>query len=223
MILGNLNLWVDSVARPGPEAMAVDEWLLETSAVPVLRVYRWLGDWGSLGYFGKLAEAQAAIPGLQWVRRWTGGGLVDHRADWTYSVVIPSAEPLAKLRGAGSYLALHTELAAVLAEEGMEIRLSPGDAETGAALCFENPVSHDLVGSAGRKLAGAGQRRTHRGMLHQGSVSGSCGASASERRAQAMAGSLCADWQRTEFHPPSDWIAASLASRYGRDQWLERR
>jgi lipoyl(octanoyl) transferase len=223
VILGNLNLWVDPVARPGPQAMAVDEWLLETSAVPVLRVYRWLGDWGSLGYFGKLAEAKTAIPGLPWVRRWTGGGMVDHRADWTYSVIIPATEPLARLRGAGSYLALHSELASVLAEEGMEVGLSSGGAETGAALCFENPVSHDLVGSAGLKLAGAGQRRNSRGILHQGSVSGSCDESVSGCRAEALAGRLCVDWRREQYEPSSEWLIAKLALRYESSQWLERR
>ena len=37
-MLDELMLWIDPVKRPGPEAMAVDEWLLETAAAPVLRV-----------------------------------------------------------------------------------------------------------------------------------------------------------------------------------------
>ena len=79
-VFENLQLWLDPVARPGPEAMAVDEWLLGEVQVPLLRIYRWQGEWGSLGYFGSLSEAQKNFPGLQWVRRWTGGGTVDHRA-----------------------------------------------------------------------------------------------------------------------------------------------
>ena len=155
-----LQLWVDPLERAGPEAMAVDEWLLETAVTPVLRVYRWLGNWASVGYFGALDQAMAAFPGVCWVRRWTGGGTVDHRADWTYTVVAPAGEALAAQRGADSYRILHAALAAALGVEGIEARLSAGAETTGAALCFDNPVSHDLIGSGGRKLAGAGQRRT---------------------------------------------------------------
>jgi lipoyl(octanoyl) transferase len=53
--------------------------------MPVLRVYGWQGNWGSLGYFGKSPKRVAGFPEIDWVRRWTGGGTVDHRADWTYT------------------------------------------------------------------------------------------------------------------------------------------
>jgi lipoate-protein ligase A len=35
--------------------------------------------------------------------------------------------------------------------------------------CFENPVAFDLLAD-GIKIAGAAQRRTQRGLLHQGSI-----------------------------------------------------
>src|SRR6478672_8158419 len=99
-IFQKLLLWMDPVKRTGPEAMAVDEWLLETAFLPVLRVYEWDGDWASVGYFGKIAEARSTVPEVSWVRRWTGGGLVDHRSDWTYSLALPNSEKLATERGA---------------------------------------------------------------------------------------------------------------------------
>ncbi|RYD60488.1 MAG: lipoate--protein ligase family protein, partial [Verrucomicrobiaceae bacterium] len=136
--------------------MAVDEWLLETACVPVLRVYRWAGEWASIGYFGAMADARATFPGVGVVRRWTGGGMVDHRADWTYTFVIPTAEKLAASRGADSYRLIHEKLAKSLYEEGIVSRLSHGHEETGAALCFANPVTHDLLDANGAKLAGAG-------------------------------------------------------------------
>jgi lipoate-protein ligase A len=203
--------------------MAVDEWLLEAADWPVLRVYQWLGDWGSVGYFGALDEAKAAIPGVRWVRRWTGGGTVDHRADWTYTVAAPKDEGLAKLRGAESYRVLHAALAECLLTEGLPARLSTGQEETGAALCFENPVSHDLVGIAGRKLAGAGQRRTSRGLLHQGSVAGACHGPASKVRAERLACCMAAEWEAHEFQPPADEIAEKARVRYASKAWTERR
>lgn len=203
--------------------MAVDEWLLETMEIPALRVYRWLENWGSVGYFGALGEAMAAFPGVRWVRRWTGGGTVDHRADWTYTVVAPAGDPLAGLRGAESYRVLHAALAQTLRAEGIDARLSSGAEATGMALCFENPVSHDLVDAAGRKLAGAGQRRTRHGLLHQGSVAAGENAAHFPRRAESLAACLAQEWAAIETHPPADIIARKIAGRYGRKEWTERR
>lgn len=203
--------------------MAVDEWLLETADLPVLRVYGWLGEWGSVGYFGSLSEARASFPGVDWVRRWTGGGTVDHRNDWTYTIVAPSGGGLAMLRGAESYRLVHAALAEVLTAEGVVARLSPGGGETGTAACFENPVSHDIVGSDGRKLAGAGQRRTKRGLLHQGSVAAACGSDHSRARAERLAACLAGDWQAADLFPPRDWIDQRVVARYGSVPWIERR
>ncbi len=223
VIFDNLQLWMDPVPRSGPEAMAVDEWLLETATTPVLRVYGWQGAWASIGYFGKLAEAQANLTGVSWVRRWTGGGVVDHRADWTYTVVAPGGEPLAGLRGAESYHQLHQALAETLRAEGLAAQLSTGAEQTGAALCFENPVSHDLVGDAGRKLAGAGQRRTREGLLHQGSVAAAANPDGSHHRAELLAARLAETWQPCALQPPADLIAAKVAARYARAEWTGRR
>jgi len=222
-VLRKLELWMDPVVRPGPEAMAVDEWLLENVTAPLLRVYRWDGDWASVGYFGKINEARAAIPHVRWVRRWTGGGVVDHRANWTYSLVVPQAEPLANTRGAESYRWIHAALAKVLGGEGTTVELSEGTAETGAALCFENPVSYDLVGEAGHKIAGAGQRRTRLGLLHQGSAAMPCDETTSRQRAENLAKSLSECWQRVDFEIAPQVLKEKTTARYGNERWLEKR
>lgn len=221
-VFEQLYVWIDSEKRPGPEAMAVDEWLLETVEVPVLRIYGWLGDWGSVGYFGKLETARAAFPELEWVRRWTGGGTVDHRTDWTYTLVAPAGSGIAGLRGAESYRIMHEALALTLRQEGINARLSTGTDLTGAALCFENPVGHDLIDPEGRKLAGAGQRRTRRGLLHQGSVAATCDADVSENRGGRMAALLAERWKKVELQPPTDWIDPKIRSRYGSASWISR-
>lgn len=215
-ISGKLRLWEDPVPREGPEAMAVDEWLLETAVEPVLRVYRWDGNWASIGYFGEMSRAREALPGVRYVRRWTGGGMVDHRADWTYTLVLPASEPLATARGAESYRRIHAALAMALHAETLGISLSGGDGETGEALCFSNPVSHDLVDAAGGKIAGAGQRRTRHGLLHQGSVALPC-------QARRLAAALAADWQAVELLPDPEWLTNKVLARYARDEWTDRR
>ncbi|WP_338285583.1 hypothetical protein [Luteolibacter sp. LG18] len=202
--------------------MAVDEWLLETATVPVLRVYRWQPGWGSIGYFGNLADAGRSHPELKWVRRWTGGGTVDHRDDWTYTLVIPSDLPLARARGAESYHVLHAALAAILPLEGIDARLSDGTEETGAASCFENPVCHDLVDPTGRKLAGAGQRRSRQGLLHQGSIAGGLEWSHAMSRASRLAEELAGE-VRPWIERPEEGDIARRASRYADAKWTERR
>lgn len=216
-------VWMDPVARPGPEAMAVDEWLAETSPLAVLRVYRWAGEWGSIGYFGNLEAATKDLPGLSWVRRWTGGGTVDHRCDWTYTVFAPAGSALHGMKGAESYRVIHEALAAAIAEEVIPARLASDDEGTGESLCFNNPVGHDLVDQAGRKLAGAGQRRTRLGLLHQGSVALPCREETSVRRATAIAGKLSRLVEPATLNPPSDVIAGMVARRYANAAWTRRR
>lgn len=218
-----LHVWIDPVSRPGPEAMAVDEWLLEHAEAPVLRAYRWHGEWGSIGYFGSLSDAKALFPGLDWVRRWTGGGTVDHRQDWTYTIVAPAAESLCTMRGDHSYRQIHSAMAEALTLEDIEARLSSGEEETGASLCFENPVNHDLVGKGGRKLAGAGQRRTRSGLLHQGSVAAACTPEDSTARAGRLGTALASAWSFKDFSPPVALIADLIATRYARVDWTQRR
>lgn len=203
--------------------MAVDEWLLETASLPVLRVYRWRGNWGSVGYFGKLTEARATCPEIAWVRRFTGGGTVDHRADWTYTMIAPCGSKLATMRASESYRALHEAAAAALAAEGIRARLSSGCEQTGAAFCFHNPVCQDLVDEMGRKLAGAGQRRTRHGLMHQGSVAAVCHADVSAQRATRIAERLANSSQITNFQPDMTVVERLISERYECPVWTGRR
>src|SRR5271155_3321183 len=69
--------------------MAIDEALLREVREPVLRIYEWSVPAVSLGYF-----QPAALAGERpFVRRYTGGGLVDHAHDVTYTIVLPPANP----------------------------------------------------------------------------------------------------------------------------------
>jgi len=223
VIFQQLQVWLDPVPRSGPEAMAVDEWLLETAKAPVLRVYQWRGEWATLGYFGDLGPARDTLPGVSWVRRWTGGGVVDHRADWTYSVVAPSGEALAGWRGAQSYRRIHEALVVALQDEQRGVHLSAGEAQTGATMCFDNPVNHDLVAADGRKLAGAGQRRTRHGLLHQGSVAAVCTEAGSRQRAVSLAAGLATAWEMRDFQIPQARITELVRERYANDAWTWRR
>jgi lipoate-protein ligase A len=223
MIFERMRVWPDPVRRPGPEAMAVDEWLLGEADKPDLRVYGWLGDWCSLGYFGNLAAAESELPSANWVRRMTGGGVVDHRADWTYSLIIPAAEPAASWKGAEGYRRIHAALVSALRKEGHDVRLCGAESESGHPLCFKNPVSHDVVDATGGKIAGAGQRRSRMGLLHQGSVALPCLAQASSLRAANFAAALSPVIESENFHPMDCPSFEEMIGRYRSDAWLTRR
>jgi lipoate-protein ligase A len=51
--------------------MAVDEWLMKSVGdTAVLRLYLWIGDWVSLGYFQSLTDALKIFgEGPEYVRR----------------------------------------------------------------------------------------------------------------------------------------------------------
>lgn len=223
MRLNDLKLWIDPVARTGPESMAVDEWLMGLST-PILRVYRWQGEWGSCGYFDSLCVAQSVFPELKhWVRRWTGGGTVDHRRDWPYTLFLPARSSDQRLSGADSYQWIHQALAEALQLEGLDASLSGGHQETGANSCFENPVTHDLVDASDHKIAGAGQKRTKDGLMHQGSVSLSADGDTSKLRAERLADSLSqSKWATFTEEPPEDALR-QLQVRYEDADWLSKR
>jgi lipoate-protein ligase A len=161
------------VLDPEPHAaalnMAIDEVLLARATGPTLRVYRWAQPAVSFGYFGKLAEVQAAWPARDLVRRWTGGGIVPHGEDLTYTLIVPRTHPFFHRPVEESYCAIHQHLAALLAEQGREVQVATTAAAKISDACFENPARYDLLGERG-KIAGAAQRRTRAGLLHQGSV-----------------------------------------------------
>lgn len=194
--------------------MAIDEWLWHHTTEPVLRVYRWSGEWMSIGYFSKSAQVPA---GRGFVRRPTGGGLVDHRADWTYTLVIPRGHALAEMAGAASYEQVHRALCEVLVAEGMDCRLTGQDGSEASAFCFEHPVTYDLIGAAGAKLAGAGQRRGKQGLLHQGSVQVTEDRDSS--RALRLATRLCALPEVTELRPDGAWVERRRAEVYADPLW----
>jgi lipoate-protein ligase A len=146
--------------------MAVDEALLREVQGPVLRLYEWDVPAVSLGYFQPAAVAPAGRP---FVRRYTGGGLVDHAHDLTYTIVLPRAHPWMELSAPESYCLVHRGVQAVLRACGIGAELTPEAAAVESEACFQKAVRFDIV-SEGSKLSGAAQRRTREGLLHQGSI-----------------------------------------------------
>jgi lipoyl(octanoyl) transferase len=167
-----VQVYLDRTPRDGPAQMALDEAILERAAWPVLRVYCWSEDAVSFGYSQSYREVVNMFPHRPLVRRWTGGGMVEHGADWTFSLMVPMDQPAARLRPAEAYERIHDAVMAVLAHGGARSRLAVCEDRISGAACFVAPALHDVLGEDGKKLCGGAQRRTRHGFLHQGSIQG---------------------------------------------------
>ncbi len=220
MIFERLRLVDDVIPGEGAWNMAVDEMLTRGIVEPTLRIYRWSEPTVTFGYFEPLAEVRRLRPGLPLMRRWTGGGLVDHGADLTYSLMIPAGHPLAGVDRGDSYCQIHRAIQAWLeAVEGIRSELATGGEWLGEG-CFARPVQGDLLVD-GRKIAGAAQRRTRRGLLHQGSVRWTLSKPFDPGK---LAGAFAGQIARKPLSETEQREAARLvANRYGRPEWLEHR
>jgi lipoate-protein ligase A len=152
--------------------MALDEALLEAMprlGKPVLRFYGWTEAAASFGYFQKFAEVGRLTSLRPLVRRPTGGGIVPHDRDWTYSLVFPTTQEWYELNAIESYRRVHEWIRAAFHELTIEAELSPAARKVQAGQCFAGYEQCDLLWE-GRKIAGAAQRRRRDGLLVQGSV-----------------------------------------------------
>jgi lipoate-protein ligase A len=152
--------------------MALDEALLEAMPrlqKPVLRFYGWTEPAATFGYFQKFSEVEAATKLRPLVRRPTGGGIVPHAADWTYSAIFPPGHEWHSRKAEESYRRIHDWLRLAFAELNVETELAPCCKKSLPGQCFVGHEKLDLLWQ-GKKIAGAAQRRNKLGLLIQGSV-----------------------------------------------------
>ena len=219
-MLDALHVYDDLEPRRGALNMAVDEALLETAAFPTLRFYRWEVPSLSFGYFGSFAEVAAQQQDREIVRRWTGGGVVPHGEDLTYSVIVPATHPFFARSSLEIYSELHDAIRRTLNQIGVEATLAKAVAPKISEDCFANAVRADVL-SDGRKIAGAAHRRSRAGLLHQGSIQY---AGLPERFVRDFPRILCVQPEDKSLSPALLERATALAqTKYGTAGWLRRR
>jgi lipoate-protein ligase A len=162
----------------GAANMALDEALLDEVAEDpthaVLRTYGWSSPTLSLGYFQKVADAEAdpRRRGAPIVRRPTGGGAIWHHHEVTYTVVVPGDHALAR-HSVDLYRATHAAIADVLGTQGIAAGRRGGSPAASTRdrpfLCFTDRNAEDIV-YRGFKLVGSSQRRRPNALLQHGSV-----------------------------------------------------
>jgi lipoyl(octanoyl) transferase len=219
-MLEALHVYRDREPQSAALNMAVDEALLEDTATPILRFYRWRLPSLSFGYFGLYAEVADQSEEREIVRRWTGGGIVPHGDDVTYSVIIPSSHPLFVKSSSEIYAALHDAIRGALDANGVRATLANTAAPKVSEDCFANAVRADVM-SNGQKIAGAAHRRSRAGLLHQGSIQQP---DLPERFRSDLAQALCERHEARTLTPKLLERAARIAAaKYGTMAWLTRR
>lgn len=154
------------------ENMAWDAALLEAApqvGAPVLRFYGWTEPAATFGYFQHFADIERLTRLRPIIRRPTGGGLVPHDRDWTYSLAFPPADPWYALKAVESYRRVHEWVQSAFAVCRVSTELSPSAVKETPGQCFIGAEQFDVLLDA-KKIAGAAQRRTRDGLLIQGSI-----------------------------------------------------
>jgi len=152
--------------------MAFDEALLESAPAlsrPVLRLYGWQEPAATFGYFQKYADVSSWTELRPLIRRPTGGGLVPHDADWTYTIIIPPGHEWYQLRAEQSYQRAHDWVAESFRSLQVPTELAVASAKDLPGRCFIGAEKFDVL-AGGRKIAGAAQKRNKLGLLIQGSI-----------------------------------------------------
>jgi len=220
MLFEKLLIYEDRASVSAAMNMAIDEALLEhCTTTPALRFYGWRGPSLSFGYFGKFSDIARETKDRELVRRWTGGGSVLHGLDLTYSLITPVSNPASGRGPPLIYAAIHRAIRQALWAEGRETELATAARPKISDACFANPVRHDLI-FRGRKIAGAAQRRTRSGFLHQGSIQLLDLSQAFQDR---FGSALAKKVEYEQIPPPVVERGAELTvKKYGTEAWLRR-
>src|SRR6478736_3438017 len=229
-LFADLTIYHDESPHSAVMNMAIDEALLEAAVVPSIRFYRWRSPALSFGYFGKFSDVAIYAAERDLVRRWTGGGIVFHGDDLTYSIVIPASDPVFDESSIAIYEKIHRALCQALSGVGERAVVAGGVDSGGIALskhaaasgynCFTNPVRADVMMN-GRKIAGAAQRRTRRGLLQQGSIQG---ITTNILLAEKFAHALSSNHIEFEINEEIFQRVREIAQqKYGTESWLRKR
>jgi lipoate---protein ligase len=178
---------IDTGIRSAEENMRFDAQLLEkaeTFSRPVLHFYEWATPSATHGYFTHPSELLSLENvqklSLNLARRPTGGGIVFHIWDMAFSVLVSAHCPEFSRNTLENYAFVNAAVLASIKEflnpEGglsTPLSLTPDDFTPWdpncSHFCMAKPTKYDVMWK-GRKVAGAAQRKTRNGFLHQGTI-----------------------------------------------------
>jgi lipoate---protein ligase len=172
---------VDSGVGPAKSHMEGDRLLLEQLSLldrPLLHYYRWETTAITYGHFinpwNLLKEEQAQAFDI--VRRPTGGGLIFHYNDFSFSVALPHDHPKLSNHTLENYHLLNSCVISCLKQLlgttsfSLELlKCVENSRSLRTHFCMASPTQYDIM-LDGCKVGGAAQRKTKWGLLHQSSI-----------------------------------------------------
>ena len=177
----NVKEWkliVDKKPLSGSLNMAVDDFLfrsLSSDPQTCLRFYRWERPTVSLGYsqdIQKVVDVEyCQNQGIDIVRRMTGGKLVLHHKEVTYSLCSSDKETFTSTL-ADSYRLISQALMRGLKKMGLKSYLAdspPNSYVRGNLPCFSYPA-RDEIKVEGKKIVGSAQKRAGSKFIQHGSI-----------------------------------------------------
>jgi len=225
------TLWylLEQGPRSAAENMAVDDVLHEMAPSidrPILRLYRWNEPAASFGYSQRYEEVAGMTSLRPLVRRPTGGGLVPHDADWTYSLIFPTSAPWYQLKAVESYRRVHLWVKAAFERLHLQADLAAESKKEVPGQCFAGAERFDVLWQS-QKIAGAAQRRNRNGLLIQGSIQPPAAIDRVEWEkafcavAREVWGVL---WEGMDLMKPIETrVQIRLAERFGNPQFIQER
>ncbi len=160
------------------EQMALDDMLVRVRpGIRTFRFYLWNKEPAvTCGYAQPFRQVRAQLTASDGTlcRRPTGGGLVFHKDDLTFSLLFPTQDTPSLI-----YKNLHASIQAALELSGTAVRVFerklPATAyapsrQNQATACFVRPVENDLLSPNGQKILGGAIRRFGQMVLYQGSL-----------------------------------------------------
>lgn len=165
-----------TIEESGPKSpswnMEADIQCLETIEIPTLRFYEWNCPSVTYGYFLNPSDYFKPNSQLNFARRPTGGGVIFHLDDLAFSVIVPASHPFYSLNSLHSYQMINSlvleAIQKVVPLKGLILQQDLPEAPRGG-FCMAKPTKYDLL-HEGKKVGGAAQRKTKKGLLHQSSL-----------------------------------------------------
>lgn len=163
---------IDSGTKSAFEHMQLDEWLLQEGVdEPQLRFYDWSSNAVTYGYFINPAEWLKIIP-TNSARRPTGGGLIFHEGDFSFTIALPLLHPLVQKPVLERYQIINSLVLVAVKSLTPDWSLClQGHKMEGTIdqLCMANPTEYDLL-LGSKKVGGSAQRKNKRAFIHQCSL-----------------------------------------------------
>lgn len=164
---------------PPATNMSVDEALIDiyrSTGEPTFRIYGWLPCGFSLGYSQKadavLDMASCKRDGIPVVRRATGGGIIYHCEEATYSVVCSEGDIGSPPTVKDGYRIICSFLMESYRSYGLNPCFSidcKGGNKARSSFCFSSFEDYDIL-IGGRKIGGNAQKRMKKIILQHGSI-----------------------------------------------------